>query len=467
MGLVNVRVRLWSLAPFALLLSGCVTAGSLNDEVSRAGAASGAVVLKDPCPGSTITFVELMNTQRRTPLRASALDLEAIPASDDLELGRALIAASRPDTAVRNALAKASPQAQALSAGVAEAFGFDLAQFADEAMFLDGDGAGAAERVLTSEFLSPDKARNAGQLTYGRQAWVGLTRDIASATAEHGWTAAFATELGSFHRTPDGKALLAGRSPTNPQALETVTRKYLVAAYMAAYFRNGEIFSLEVNDRTLKDRLIEKLKTTVKDEKAIEAAKAEIDALVTDLEKDLCAKSKDGKCQLFGAIGELTFVTRAGKSYGFPGITATIDLTADKKISTNKIRAEDVIPDLVRVLLEATGDSLIKVPGEKNSTLCKEKPELCGTDSQAKDLKTVNTVGDRIEGGATAAIGVAVRGGWLFSLNNEAAAASITTAGAVTARKISEAAAWSYTQTSCVKRVAGPAYTKLPVKLVR
>ncbi|MCY0853560.1 hypothetical protein [Cupriavidus sp. D39] len=103
-----------------------------------------------------------------------------------------------------------------------------------------------------------------------------------------------------------------------------------------------------------------------------------------------------------------------------------------------------VVSDLVRVLFEAVGDDRIRVPGAENSSLCKASKAMCATAGNAEKLKRVDNIGDRVEAGTFSTVGIAIRGGWLFSINNEALASSIQTAVAVGARKTAEGVMWSH-----------------------
>ncbi len=136
-------------------------------------------------------------------------------------------------------------------------------------------------------------------------------------------------------------------------------------------------------------------------------------------------------------------MTRAGKSYGFPGLTATVDLTGDKEVSTNKLDPNAVTSDLVRVLFEAVGDYRIRVPGAANTSLCRASKAMCATAGNADALKRVHNIGNRVEAGTFSTVGIAIRGGWLFSINKEALASSVQTAVAVGAQKTAEGVMWS------------------------
>jgi hypothetical protein len=335
---------------------------------------------------------------------------------------------------------------------------------ADRADRLIGDLEGLAGQVATTATVDDNREApvTPRTITISRQKWESTVNQIAKTTSENGWTASFARSLGE---------VAMGDRSGDDRAVADLTKKYLIAAYIARYFRNGAIFSLEFSDADLKKALLEKVKAKVHDDDIVSSVSQEIDQLATDYRKALCQKGtpEDGPCVLLGVIGEQTFVTRAGKSYGFPGVTATLDFTANKKISTNKVTMGDIPPDLVRVVMEAIGDQMFHVPGEKNSTLCEVRGgSSCSSDAIAKQLRIVNEVGDRVEAGTMSTIGAAVRGGWLASLNNEVLANTLTTAAAVTFRKVSEAGAWAATRQCAANRAfSADAYEIVAVRLTK
>jgi len=446
--------RLLLILPMGLMLSGCVTAAQLNVGIPGDSASADASAPADPCPDQPAPPGEQARATAPSSNRlAPPPTTRAGGQMSDIDLGIALISAS----SGAGGRAGGDPGVRVYSTDVQRTLGFNLAQFGDQLDNLDSTGSADADKTLSSPGFveattvnqtSSSRAVGGQPIRLSRSEWLETTKLIARTTSEDGWTASFAESLGRFAKADGVGARSAGQRQV---ALDDLSKKYLLAAYMAAYFRNGQIFSLEFNQAGLKDKLLAKLKDTIKDDNTLKAADGVINDLAADYEKALCDKGKSaaGNCVLLGVIGEKTFVTRAGKSYGFPGITATVDATADKKISTNKVAADDVVADLVRVVFEAGGDAAFKVPGARNSTLCDFDGRLCATDAEAAKLQTVNDTGDKVEAGATTAVGAAIRGGWLFSLNNEYLAKSITTAVAVGLRKSAEGIAWKTVQGTC------------------
>jgi hypothetical protein len=341
--------------------------------------------------------------------------------------------------------------------------GLDLAQFAGEVPYLDVQGIQAAHESVAAFKASRllDRQSTSGA-AFGRGQWQVLMERVGQATATSGWTADMAQSLGAAARIYAAKiaqrrdgvisfaeaASVAAREAAVREAAADATKKFILAVYFKAYFRNGRIFEVKYDTQALESQLMTKIKEKIKDPKTLDALKAEMDQTSGAFQKSLCGQKTAASCTVLGALGEQTFVTRAGKSYGFPGVSAAIDLTAGKKISTNKINAEDIAEDLVRVLVEAAGDAADPVPGVANSTLCKEL-KLCATDAQGAAIQIVDDIGDATEAGASAIVSQVVRGTWLFSLNNEALARSLTTGIAVGARKVAEAAAWHRAQGEC------------------
>lgn len=446
------KVRNLGLASLALLLSGCVTADDFQQTIADEVREVGAGVLK-PCPedpeaGADATRLAVLRTPQ--VLNVSPAERRRLQNG-----GLELIARAH------------DPSFKAARTAGVVGLGLDLSALGGTDAILGPAGADAAINaldsdtvgmVLTRPRLVGDAAGSRPKtLTLSVAKWDDLRRNIALATAQDGWTIAAAEAVQAYV----DKAATPG---AETEALrQDAVRKSYVAAYMAAYFRNGEIFAVDLNYDAVKTAIMAELRKTITDVRVLQQIEANFDKYKTEFRKTICGKAGDGGCVVAGAIGEETFVTRAGKSYGFPGITATVDLTGQNKVSTNKIAADAVIDDLVRVFFEALGDAGVSVPAQPTATLCKLQPDRCPTAEggtpvpgvDAKLLKTLDTVGDRVEAGATTMIGGAVRGGWLFSLNNETVARVITTGGAVSMRKASEVAAWSYLKPDSACRTSG------------
>jgi hypothetical protein len=390
------------------------------------------------------------------PDLTSALEGNDGSQSADLNTGKVLIALA--DKLARSKDEADQRQRHALS----DALGIDLAPFVGELPYMDLSGIEDVHRSLgaldATQILSPWAD---GKITIGRNEWHDLMKSVANATTTHGWTSNMAESLGAFARAyvralqKEGYAEgMSVRDRNNLGEMVTMDKRVLsakvtfdradvLAAYFEAYFRNGAIFEANFDSQGLENDLMSEIKKVVTDTTVLDQIQKEITDANSTFENKLCGQNvgANGTCTVVGDIGEQTFVTRAGKSYGFPGITATIDPTAAKKISTNKINSSEIKEDLVRVLVEGAGDAAFDVPGVANSTLCTVL-KRCATDPQSQGIQQVNNVGDETEAATNEVVSELVRGTWLFSLNNEALANSITTFVAVGARKAAEAAAW-------------------------
>jgi hypothetical protein len=70
-----------------------------------------------------------------------------------------------------------------------------------------------------------------------------------------------------------------------------------------------------------------------------------------------------------------------------------------------------------------------------------------------------------VEAGTAAAVGAAIRGGWLFSLDNETLASTLTTAAAVALGKGAEAATWKSASRSGPTLAGAPAFQTVAFRL--
>jgi len=433
-----MRIKIAVAMSMPLVLSGCITAKTLNSQIGDAQKDVADITSPTFCPG-----------QSKVPaLRTSSIDIKGDD-TENLEIGRSLILASAEQRARSGKkISIYSSQNYALPFGATNTLSIDPSLFASSASLLNTEGAQIADDVVDTSALRKltdqfDRSRqNDETISISKDEWTVLLKNMSKATAENGWTSSFAIELGRISSRHKGKT-----DTLTIDEQQALTRKFLLAAYMEAYFRNGEIFKLDFNIPQVQDKLKDTLKKHKVSDDVIAAATSDINDLSSSYIKKLCpdpTKTSD-TCTLLGVIGEQTFVSRSGKSYGFPGITGTIDLLADRKVSTNKINANDTVTDVVRVAIEALGDSIFAVPGAANSTFCKETNK-CASSDQAKMIEAVDNAGDKAESATLSAIGIAIRGGWFISLNNDLLADSISTAGAVAARKLAEGAAWDLEQ---------------------
>jgi hypothetical protein len=455
------------------LLTGCISAGALNNEIRRSENNAGIDTPVNPCPEPAKSF---SGQSKRSVDSGALLDARAVEGTD-LELGLTILHATSSSGRLQ-AAAKLGPLADTLADDLGARLGINLAVLSEPDGIIDQQSVDLAEKVFsepafkavvsTAEPQRLEAGNTTKTLSLSRDDWMTTAQTIGQATMRNGWYASFASSLGHYARTYGTTAIEPGSA--HDQAGQSLTFRALIAAYMTDYFRNGEIVALDFGYDDLKAGLLKKLKEHIKDPTAIAAAQAEIDKLAKDLANQLCkAGSTAGKtCRVAGVIGEGSFVTRAGKSFAYPGVVVTFDSGADKKLSTNQVLPDAVISDLVRVVFEATGDSLFQVPGAKTSSLCKltqpTTAAFCADDTTALDLQKVDGAADRVEAGAYVVTGLVVRGGWFFSLNNEALASSIQTALSVLARKKTEYAVWSKLH-RCPTGRAAHAYERINIML--
>jgi hypothetical protein len=363
----------------------------------------------------------------------------------DLDLGIEILQSSAPHPG-------AAPSAtQGAARAFQSQFNMNFARFSAELPVLDSLGADAADEAVDGRAATALLSlRTAGAVSVSRDDWLAYADAVGRATSASGWTASMARSVGAAAR-----AYAGSDQDARAKSAADLQKKYYIAVYMQAYFRNGEIFELQFDDQNLKTTLMNRVKQSISDKNLLSDLSSEIDTATGAFKKDLCKQDGGEKadCSILGVLGQQTFVTRAGKSYGFPGVTAALDPVGTHKVSTNKIKWNDIVGDLVRVTVEAAGDSLAGVPGVANSTMCREMNHCVDPKNpdEAKLIEQVNNVGDQTEAGTSSVISTAVRGGWFFSLNNEAMAEYISTAVSVAARKAAEEMVWKKGKGLCVK----------------
>lgn len=410
-------------------------------------------------PGSGARlFAESATRRLSDPQRP---DLQDLAAKSDLDAGIELLGETSDEGTAPARLAASSLRGDRL----ALMLGMNVAQFREDVGQIDDQGADAARRAVDgpgqdaasiarlASLLQQAQAGGSDENVahpVSRKSWNDLIDSVSTATSQDGWAADFIRSYGRLAKN------LASQSVSSDE-LRDIQRAYLIAAYAKAYFRNGQIFQLSFSDAGMLQKI--KAAAAVKfgtNQPELQDVNAFVDSLTGKLLTDICKNQQAGTCVAWGLIGEQTFVTRAGKSYGFPGVTATVDPFADKKISTNKFDMKSMVADLIRVGVEAVGDANLAVPGAPNSTACTQLRRLCvGVTAGAPDylsaaqLAQINDAADKAEAGTTAVVGAVVRGGWLFSLNNETVAQSIETALSVSARKYAEFAKWKIITGKC------------------
>jgi hypothetical protein len=215
--------------------------------------------------------------------------------------------------------------------------------------------------------------------------------------------------------------------------------------YMNAYFRSGEFFDFALDPRTPKADLVKELKARLGLNDA--EAKALADKIIAELGNgDL---GKDGKLHLLTTLAG-GFVTRGGKKIAFPDVDFTFTPFSENAFTVSKIDLVAVAADVIRVSIEAMGDSIAQLPGTKASTGCRSPHHLldCYDPANytvtAEQFASVNkdaAAAESMVGGIT---GKLIRGISWASLNNEAIARTVETALGVAARKAAEKLSWCF-----------------------
>lgn len=313
-------------------------------------------------------------------------------------------------------------------------------------------------------------------LTIDRQEWADYANAVAAVSMTDGWSALAVSSENQ----------LAGLSATDParSATSGIQRESsLISAYLAAYFRQGQFISLTIHPAQLDSELQTKVNSWLKDTGGASATASPsnlVDSISNDLLPSQCKPATTGAaapstCTLLGDIGQTGFVTRSGDKYSFPALTFQLDPLGQQKLTKPQVDVKSVIGDLVRVVLEATGDALYEVPAAQGSTACAAALLPCYDPSKdpvsSENFAKVNQYAAESESVASGATGLLVRGGFWIALNNENLATAVETGIGVTARKSAERVAWDYL--SCANpagdfraiAVSGAAYRTVKVTL--
>jgi hypothetical protein len=152
------------------------------------------------------------------------------------------------------------------------------------------------------------------------------------------------------------------------------------------------------------------------------------------------------------------FIDRSGNSLLFPGISAEIDisLTNSVRISATAVDSQRISADLTRIFLEAIFDTAFRVPAVHGATALRvgsntqesPYPEFDANHPAIpmEALARVTRDAMRAEAAVTSLVGKTVRGGSVFSIQNETLAASLETAAGVMAKKLIEHEGFCYFQ---------------------
>lgn len=161
------------------------------------------------------------------------------------------------------------------------------------------------------------------------------------------------------------------------------------------------------------------------------------------------------------------FVDRSGNALLFPGISAELDVGPSNSVRMSAITVDSqrVSADLMRIFLEAFFDAAFRVPAVHGATALRrgsDSRELSYPEFDAnrpmislEALSRVTRDALRAEAAVTSRVGKAVRGGSVFSTQNETLAATLETAAGVIAKKLVEHEGFCYYQISEGASAAG------------
>ena len=152
------------------------------------------------------------------------------------------------------------------------------------------------------------------------------------------------------------------------------------------------------------------------------------------------------------------FVDRSGNALLFPGISAELEVSPANTVRMSAITVDSqrVSADLMRIFLEAFFDAAYRVPAVHGATALRVGPDSLELPYPEFDanrpmisleaLARVTRDALRAEAAVTSLVGKAVRGGSVFSAQNETLAATLETAAGVMAKKLVEHEGFCYFQ---------------------
>jgi len=162
------------------------------------------------------------------------------------------------------------------------------------------------------------------------------------------------------------------------------------------------------------------------------------------------------------AVAKVTsngFIDRNGNVWIFPGLSveATKKPGQSLAIEAGRVDSQRISADLTRVFLEAFFDAAFRVPAIQDATALQIQWKTTGYAYPTFDadhapipldaFARVTRDALRAEAAVTSAVGKAVRGGSIFSIQNETYAATLETAAGVIAKKLVEHEGFCYFQT--------------------
>ena len=172
------------------------------------------------------------------------------------------------------------------------------------------------------------------------------------------------------------------------------------------------------------------------------------------------AKPASGGAGLGGIVKVTSkgFVDRSGNALLFPGISAELEVSPANsvRISATTVDSQRVSADLTRIFQEAIFDEAFRVPAVPGATALRvgqnsQEPPYPEFDVNhppisLEALARVTRDALRAEAAVTSFVGKAVRGGSVFSAQNETLAATLETAAGVITKKLVEHEGFCYFQ---------------------
>ncbi|WP_459908441.1 hypothetical protein [Caballeronia sp. HLA56] len=240
--------------------------------------------------------------------------------------------------------------------------------------------------------------------------------------------------------------MLRGTDNIDQHALETQVRLFNVARYLSAYFdayfRGGQFIQFDIDETSfvtsLSGSIAGKVKTGM--------SAGDIQKLISPAFDDLCksVSTKSGACG--PRLGSSAFVTRAGLSVQFAGISYAFADKGGVGLTHSYPQLSQFGPQMIRVFVEAIFDANGRhLKGAPNSTACQASQKLfdaseclIATDPADEKLQQIDMLASGTEALATTGTGVLVRGFAMASSNNELIAQMLETLAGVNARKITE-----------------------------
>ena len=293
-------------------------------------------------------------------------------------------------------------------------------------------------------FASQGATQGPDPVHLSRSASRNFAKYLFDATNVSGWTQ-LSADLASERDRIRPNSSVDGDGAQTLRLTAAIALTTTIGQYLSAYFENGKFVSLTIDpskaEATAESELQQKLGFSA------DQAKASVGDVLKQLTRS--DVGSDGLYHVITAKGDAGFVTRGGDKYSFPAISITLTPGAGRPVDVTKVDFGSVGADLIRVYLEAVGDTWARLPGVPQATgVTTRLLRSYGTDAAVKEqldetqFMKVNSLASRAETAAAAGTGQLIRGlGWV-SLNNESLAKIIETAAGVAVRKGSEKVAW-------------------------